>query len=185
MNVYWYHLIIFVVAALCLVAIIITGHSDDPLVTQILSGVVGGAGAVAGGKVLQGIFTPLNSLASPPPNGQKGFARMGALYLLAALSLLMLLSACTSVDGKATSTAQTVEIACASASASLRALTVADAAGELTPDSESRVKAAASALAPLCTGAAPPANPTAAELTALTGAAAELASLQTQFATSK
>lgn len=77
--------------------------------------------------------------------------------LILALALSVLLSACNGASGPLDSSQlRAVEIGCASASAALKTLTIANDAGKLTPAVQTAVLSAAGRVAPICGAPEPP-----------------------------
>lgn len=173
MNNAVYHLIVFLASLVFLGVLIVTGHDSSPLLSKLLTGAIGGTGAVAIGPAIAAFLKgPNDPTASAPVTRQGGFIRLGFLAFLLAGCFV----GCASLSGGITS-ANTVAEACAGASASIKALTIVEQAGKLTAADKAAVDSALSVVNPLCEA---PTQPTAtqAELNAITSAAAQLAALQ-------
>jgi hypothetical protein len=178
MNQMWGHIVVFVATLGFLLAVILTGHGNDPLLTTLLTGAVGGSGGAALGGLLKGFFGNEAPLA---PSNQKGFARVEVLIVVFALAFAALMSACTTSGGTAASTnAQTIQTSCASASAAIKALTVVEQAGYLSASDKQAVSDAISVVTPICGSTTQPSDDDV-EVQVLSDAVSTLTSLETKY----
>jgi hypothetical protein len=88
-------------------------------------------------------------------------------------ALLFLLAGCTTTGDLTASQLRTIETGCASASAALKVLTVANDAGKLSAETPRQVLSAAGTIAPIC-GADEPPTLTSLQMQAFTHAVALL-----------
>lgn len=175
-----YHLIVFLASLLSFTVLIATGHEGSKLVEGIFYGILGTSGVNSSTSLLQffrGPDAPDIGL-SGGSGKQQGRSTVHFLMWLVVSIVTVLMVACGTV-GTASATQQ-VAIACASGSASVKALTVAQNAHALSAADTKAVDDALAIVTPLCTGVAPP-TVTDAEVTALTAAFNTLAGLQAKY----
>lgn len=178
----WAHVVVFIAALIFLAAIIITGHDNSPLLTTLLTGVVGGAGGAGLGSALASFFKGPDQPTGVAPltTRQGGFVRAVFIPVLFVVSLgIAACAGLTSAPSTGT-TATAISEGCATASAAIKSLTVVEQAGKLTPDDVQGVNAALAIVNPLCEASAPP-DATQVTLDAITSAAAELTALQVKY----
>jgi len=182
MNTALYHLIIFLACLIFLGVLIVTGHDNSPLLTQILSGAIGGTGAASIGPALAAFFRgPQDPTATAPVVRQGGFTSMRFLAFLLAAALTAVLGACASLSGTTSAgNAQTVATTCATAAAAVKSLTVVKQAGYLTAADTSAVNTAMAVVSPVCNAPIQPIY-TDALVVSLGAAAVQLATLESKY----
>lgn len=177
MNRDFYNLVLLIVCIIALLAIVLTGHDNSPLVTSIFAGGAGGSGARLFASISHAVFG--DSTDTPPKQG--GYATLPyALLLLIATSIvgaMFLLSGCTSLAGKS----DPVATSCAAASAAIKTVTTARANGLLNAKEIAAVDTAIAAVQPVCTAPTEP-PPTAAAITAFNSAVLQLEAAATAHA---
>lgn len=175
-----YHLIIFLACLAAFVTLTVTGHDNSELVKGVFYGVLGLSGTNSASSIssfFRGPDAPDVGLSGK----QGGFVRLRLLTWLswaALIGVTVIAAACGTVG--TASAAQRVEIACASGSATIKALTIAKQAGHLSDADTKAVSTALAVVTPLCTGPTPP-TVTDAEYAALTGAFSTLTALQVKY----
>jgi hypothetical protein len=170
MNDKLFHLIAFCVSLAALVILVVTGHDNSVIVTGLLAGLAGGSGGQTFGNVL--------SLA-PSTSKQAGFIKVPfALFAFVLTVCFAALVGCGSVASQTPT--QKIEYACATASASLKALTPLESSGVLSAGESDVVARAVQVMKPVCNSPTPPTYPDVA-YSALTEAIADLNELQLKY----
>lgn len=181
MNNGLYHLIVFLALLVFFAVLIVTGHDNSPLLTTLLGGALGGSGASAIGPALASFFRgPTDPTASAPVTSQRGHARFGFLALLLGIAVTLAVGACSTLHTATSDNGTAVAEACAGASATVKSLTVFEQAGKLSATDTQAVTAAVAVVTPICESPTPP-TVSAATLTTITGAAAQLTALQLKY----
>lgn len=180
MNQYVYHLIVMIASMIFLGVLIITGHDSSPLLTTLLTGVIGGTGGAGIGQTLAAFFKG----PSDPPSGAAVVTKSSGFITLRFLALILfgsaiciMFSACSTL---AMSSNQGVATSCAAASAAVKSLTVLEKGGYLSPADVSAVNQALTVVNPICEA---PTQPTYAQATisALASAVADLSAVEAKY----
>lgn len=141
-----YHLIVFLACLGSLLALIITGHDNSPIINSLLTGGVGGSAVGAFGKLTSAIF------GGGSQSSQSGYASPFILAIIA--GMLIVGCAALKTDKVATS--------CASASAAIKTLTVARNNGLISVSEQKLINDAVTVVEPICTSKVEPPATTAA-----------------------
>lgn len=182
MNQLTYHLIVFLALLASGLVIILTGHDHSPLLGQLLGGALGGSGSAGLGSLLLNFFGTGGGPSAPAViTKQAGRASISFLIMLSmivASVCLITVAGCASLGIQTSS--QKIAVSCATASATVKSLTVVQQAGLVSHADDQGIEAALSVINPICEA---PTQPTysSVEVSAVNTALQELVTYQSKY----